>query len=227
MKHNALECTRKKDGKVAYPVKMAAALSGATVSQLRYWRSPRTGPLLTPEIATAPKVLYSFKDVLALRTFVRLRENASLQKIRAAIENLRDLGEVDHLATYYLASDKRGSIQLVTEAEVVNLVDKPGQLQVVAVIGEVIESFAVRAGVLVPHLLHPRPHLDVDPETQGGTPVIAETRVPYDAVAGLMRDGVPADRIADYYPSVTAEAAEDALDFARYVDSYDPASRAA
>ena len=212
---------------MAYPVKMAAALSGATVNQLRHWRSARTGPLLVPEVATAPRVLYSFKDVLALRTCVRLREQTSLQKIRSAIQSLRDLGEADHLASYRLVSDKRGNIQLVSEDEVVNLGSNPGQLQVVAVIGEVIESFAARAGVLVPPLLHPRPHLDVDPETQGGTPVIADTRVPYDAVADLMRDGVPAARIADYYPSVTAEAAEDALDFARYVDSYDPAPRAA
>jgi uncharacterized protein (DUF433 family) len=58
-------------------------------------------------------------------------------------------------------------------------------------------------------------------------PVISGTRVPYDAVASLMRDGVPANRIAEYYPAVTAEAAGDALDFARYVDSYNPASRAA
>jgi uncharacterized protein (DUF433 family) len=57
--------------------------------------------------------------------------------------------------------------------------------------------------------------------------VIIGTRVPYDAVAGLMRDGVAADQIASYYPLVTAEAAEEALDFARYVDSYNPASRAA
>ncbi|HET9971700.1 MAG TPA: hypothetical protein VFQ68_25930 [Streptosporangiaceae bacterium] len=51
--------------------------------------------------------------------------------------------------------------------------------------------------------------------------------MPYDAVAGLMRDGVPADRIAEYYPAVGADAASDALDFSRYVDSYDPAPRAA
>ncbi len=57
---------------------MAAALSGATISQLRHWRSVRTGPLLAPEIATAPRAVYSFQDVLALRTFVRLRENTSL-----------------------------------------------------------------------------------------------------------------------------------------------------
>lgn len=212
---------------MAYPVKMAAALSGATVNQLRHWRSARTGPLLAPEIATAPRALYSFQDVLALRTFVRLRENSSLQKIRAAIGNLRDIGEAGHLASYRLVSDKGGGIQLVTEDQAVNLGKSPGQLQLVAVIGDIIAPFAARAGVLVPDLLRPRPGLAVDPETQGGTPVIAGTRVPYDAVASLMQDGVTAEQIAGYYPAVTAAAASDALDFARYVDSYDPASRVA
>lgn len=41
-----------------------------------------------------------------------------------------------------------------------------------------------------------------------------------------MRDGVAADRIPEYYPAVGADAASDALDFARYVDSFDPAPRA-
>ncbi len=92
--------------------------------------------------------------------------------------------------------------------QTVNLGSKPGQPQLVAVIGDVIEPFAVRAGVVVPDLLRPRPFLAVDPETQGGTPVIEGTRVPYDAVAGLMRDGVPAERIGDYYPSVMEELEE-------------------
>lgn len=212
----------KRGEKVAYATKMAAALSGATTHQLRHWRSPKTGPLLVPEIAAAPRALYSFQDVLALRTFVKLREDASLQKIRAAIGHLRNLGELGPLASYQLVSDRRGDIQLVTEDQAVNLSSKPGQLQLIAVIGDVIEPFAVRAGVVVPHLLHPRPFLAVDPETQGGTPVIAGTRVPYDAVAGLMRDGVQPEQISEYYPAVTAEAARDALDFALYVDSYDP-----
>src|SRR5215469_15714968 len=105
--------SRRREENVAYATKMAAALSGATVSQLRHWRSARTGPLLAPEIAAAPRAVYSFQDVLALRTFVRLRENASLQKIRTAIGNLRDIGEIQHLASYTLASDRRGNIQLV------------------------------------------------------------------------------------------------------------------
>ena len=206
---------------------MAAALSGATLSQLRHWRSPRTGPLLAPEIKSTPGAMYSFRDVLALRTFVRLRQDASLQRIRLAIGNLRNLGEIEHLASYKFVSDSASNIQLVTDEDAVDLVRHPGQRQLLISMGDVIEPFGVRAGVLVPHLLQPRNHLAVDPDTQGGTPVIADTRVPYDVVAGLIRDGVVPERIGDYYPGVTASAARDALDFARYVESYDPATRAA
>jgi uncharacterized protein (DUF433 family) len=85
---------------------------------------------------------------------------------------------------------------------------------------DVIEPFPVRPGVVVPHLLRPRTHLSVDPDTQGGIPVITGTRVPYDAVASLMREDVPPESVSDYYPTVSAQAARDALDFAMYVDSY-------
>jgi uncharacterized protein (DUF433 family) len=215
---------------MAYTPTMAAALSGATLHQLRHWRSARAkpGPLLVPEVSATPRILYSFQDLLALRTFVRLRQDASLQKIRAAIGNLRDLGEIQHLAAYTLVSDGAGNIQLVArEDEAIDLVRHPGQRQLLVVLRDVIEPFPVRAGVVVPHLLQPRAHLSVDPKTQWGIPVITGTRVPYDAVASLMRDNVPAERIAQYYPAVSAEAAGDAMDFALYVDSYERPSRAA
>jgi uncharacterized protein (DUF433 family)/DNA-binding transcriptional MerR regulator len=212
---------------VAYTTKMAAALSGATHSQLRHWRAARTGPLLAPEIASSPRALYSFRDLLALRTFVHLREHASLQKIRSAIGNLQALGEVEHLGSYRLASDSKGTIQVITGKEALNLGKSPGQRQLLVVIGDVIEPFPVSGGVIVPHLLQPRDHLAVDPGTLGGVPVIEGTRVPYDVVASLMRDDVPPEKIADYYPAVSADAARDALDFAQYVDERYPARLAA
>lgn len=207
---------------MVYTSNMAAALSGATIGQLRHWRHAKTGPLLAPGISTTPRAFYSFRDLLALRTFVHLRQNASLQKIRLAIANLRDLGEIDHLASYRLVSDRRGNIQLIQgDDAAIDLVRNPGQSQLLVVMGDVIEPFPVRPGVVVPHLLKPRAHLSVDPDTQGGIPVITGTRVPYDAVASLMREDVPAEKVSDYYPTVTASAARDALDFAMYVDSYD------
>jgi uncharacterized protein (DUF433 family)/DNA-binding transcriptional MerR regulator len=209
---------------VGYPPTIAAALSGATVYQLRQWRSPRT-PLLVPEVSAERPICYSFRDLLALRTFLHLRQHASLQQIRKAIGNLSDLTDLKLLPTCRLASDPRGNIQLIQGGEAAaGHVRHPGRLQLLVGIGDVIEPFPVRAGVVVPPLLKPRPYLSVDPETQGGTPVIRGTRVPYDAVAGLMRDRVPAEKISDYYPSVTADAARDAFDFAAYVDSYDLAA---
>lgn len=205
---------------MAYATTMAAALSGATTSQLRHWRDDRTGPLLSPEIASAPRALYSFRDLLALRTFVHLRQHASLQKIRAAIGNLHALGESGHVAEYTLVSDSNGNVQLVTDKEAFDLGDRPGQRQLFMAMGDVIEPFPVRGGVIIPHLLRPRQRLAVDPTVLGGAPAIQGTRVPYDAVAGLMRDGIPPESVADYYPAVSAEAARDALDFAGYVDSY-------
>jgi uncharacterized protein (DUF433 family)/DNA-binding transcriptional MerR regulator len=206
---------------MAYAPTMAAALSGATIGQLKHWRTVKTGPLLAPEISSSPRIFYSFRDLLALRTFVHLRQDASLQKIRTAISNLRDLGEIDHLAAYTLVSDRRGNIQLIEgPSGAVDLVQHPGQTQVLAVMGDVILPFPVRPGVVVPHLLQPREHLSVDPGTQGGIPVISGTRVPYDAVASLMREQVSADKVSAYYPTVTPEAARDAYDFALYVDSY-------
>lgn len=138
------------------------------MGQLRHRRSLRTGPLLAPEIAAAPQAFYLFRDLLALRTFVHLREHASLQKIRAAIGNLRDLGEVAHLASYRLVSDVAGNIQLVTEKDAVDLVRNSGQQQILVVMGDVIEAFPARAGVVVPHLLQPREHLTEDPRRRAG-----------------------------------------------------------
>jgi uncharacterized protein (DUF433 family)/DNA-binding transcriptional MerR regulator len=212
---------------VAYPTKMAAALTGASVSQLRHWRSPRTGPLLAPEIQRYPRALYSFRDILALRTCVRLRQFASLQRIRVAVSNLRDLGDRQHLSAYRIVCDAAGNIQLVLHGAV-DLSKHPGHEQFFAIdIAEVLEPFTPRAGVNVPDLFQPRTNVMVDPDTQGGFPVITGTRVPYDLVAGLVAEGVAPERVSEYYPSVSADAARDAIDFAQYVDSFGLSKRAA
>lgn len=210
---------------MAYSTRMAAALSGATVGQLRTWRQDRgNGPILRPELASKP-ALYSFRDVLALRAFAILRQDVSLQKIRKALATLKGFGEVEHLSSYSLVADG-DSIVLVGDEHATDLVKHPGQ-RVIATMADILQEFAPRAGVVVPHLLRPKHHVTVDPETQGGQPVITGTRVPFDAVAELVEDGIPPEKIADYYPGVTADAARDAVSFALYVDSYNPGPRAA
>lgn len=202
---------------MAYRAKMAAALSGASLRQLAYWRKPPRA-LLVPEVSMDP-ILYSFRDLVALRTFTFLREKVPLQKIRTALDNLRDLGELDHLSKYKLVAHGKRSVVLVAPGgdHGVDLVDRPGHHVTVVKIGDVLHSFPL-GDVEVPDLRQPRPQICVDPRVRRGHPVVAGTRVSYDLVAGLMRDGVPADKVANYYPGVGADAARDALAFADYVD---------
>ncbi len=212
---------------MAYSTQMAAALSGATTGQIRSWRQDRgAGPFLRPEIATRPRALYSFRDVFALRAFARLREDFSLQSLRRAVNNLRQLGGLEHLSTYSLMADGDSIALYEDDEHSTDLLRKPGQ-RVVATVADIMEPFTPRPGVVVPHLLRPKRHVSIDPETQGGQPVIAGTRVPFDAVADLIKDGVTPEEIAGYYPGVTADAARDATAFALYVASYATGSRAA
>ena len=149
---------------------------------------------------------------------MRLRQEASLQKIRRALDALRiDLGQRDHLSSYQLVADG-STIYLADCDHAVDLVQQKGNL-VIHQFVEVLQPFYVQ-GRQIPALLEPREHVQVDPGVRGGEPVIAGTRIPYDEVAALLRDGVPADDIGEFFPQVTAAAARDAFDFASYVDSY-------
>lgn len=211
---------------MAYSTRMAASLSGATVGQLRTWRQDRgNGPILCPELAARP-ALYSFRDVLALRAFAHLRQDVSLQMIRKALAGLKRIGEAEHLSSHSLVADGDSIVLVGREDHATDLVRRPGQ-RVIATMAGIVQPFAPRAGVVVPHLLRPKRHVSVDPGTQGGRPVITGTRIPFDAVAELIEDGIPPERIADYYPGVTADAARDAASFALYVDSYNTGPRAA
>ena len=167
---------------MSYAPKMAAALSGATIRQLAYWRKP--GPdglaVLAPEYSATRPIDYSFRDVIALRTCVRLRQEASPQKIRRALDTLRaDLGLRDHLSSYRLVADG-STIYFADSDHAVDLFRQKGNV-VIHEFVEVLEPFYVQ-GRQIPALLEPREHVQVDPGVRGGEPVISGTRIPYDEV---------------------------------------------
>ena len=55
------------------------------------------------------------------------------------------------------------------------------------------------------------PHIAVDPEVQGGYPVIAGTRITVDAVLGLWEEGLSVDQILDEFPDLDVADIEDAV----------------
>lgn len=202
---------------------VAAALSGASTGQLAYWRSSRTTePLLAPEHhEPRSRVSYTFRDVVALRTFVYLRSRqVPLQRIRRAVASLRRLGHDEHLSEYSLVALGHDVVWRVSVDEAIDLTRNPGH-GVLAQMADILAPFLNMQDQAVLDLRRPKPGISVDPSVRGGFPVVEGTRVPYDLVASLLDDGLDIAAISEIYPSVSVEAARGAADFARYVHTFD------
>ncbi len=193
---------------MSFPVDLTAALSGASVSQLYNWR--RTD-LLRPEVQDNP-VLYSFRDLVALRLFVKLRSEVPLQRIRKAMNQLREWDLTEHPSTYTLLTDKDSIFLDEGDHRAVDLVRHPGQ-RMLMTLEDAFAPFTNLQGRDVVDFRKPRPQLEVRELRLGGWPTVAETRVAYDTIAKLVTGGVAAEDVARFYPGVTAKAALDATDF--------------
>lgn len=206
---------------MSFSIELAATLSGASIAQLRRWRATN---LLRPEIHDSRPAVYSFRDVVALRSFVRLRDLVPLQRVRKAIGNLPNVEDLtDHPGSYRFGTDGQ-TVAVLTDDGPIDLVKKPGQSVVVS-LAEIFQPFTTARGRSVPDFLRPREHLSVDPRRAGGLPTISGTRLPYENVAALVRTGqVPYDQVDRFYPGVTPDAVKDAVEFDRSVRSHVRAS---
>lgn len=200
-----------------YSTKLTAALTGASPSQLNYWRRGED-PLLIPEYGTSPQAGYSFEDVVALRMCVQLRKETSLQKVRRAVEYLRTHAPDTHLSAHSVKAAGRTIVLLTNDGDYVDLIERPGQPGITVVMQHVFGEYQTASGKLVPALDSPASGLAIDNEIRGGYPVIAGTRIPYDAIAGLAQDGLSAAEIRDWYPGTSEAAIQGALDLAGLVD---------
>ncbi|NEW28519.1 DUF433 domain-containing protein [Nocardia cyriacigeorgica] len=196
---------------MSFPSDITSALSGATLSQLRSWRAGAS-PLLAPEYGVKPKALYSFRDVVALRTVVRLRSQVSLQKVRKAFRSMKDMDLTEHPSRYTLVADS-SSVFLVDNEGATDLVKNPKQ-RVLIDLYDVFAPFTNFRDEEVVDFLHPRKSLEVREARVGGWPTIADTRVPFDTVALLVADGdVPPEDVEMYFPGVDQNAVADAVSF--------------
>lgn len=196
---------------MSYPLNLASVLTGATTAQLRGWK--RSG-VLVPESSPQNPMLYSYRDLLALRSLVYLRAQTSNQRLTRAMHTLRHhLDLTDHPSQYVFATDGHGVEVIVGEDDPIELVRIKGQRALIP-LTEVFRPFTNFSGHEVVDFDRPKPHLQVVQGRMGGWPTIANTRVPYDTIADLIRDGdVSADMLRSFYPTVSYEAAQDALEF--------------
>ncbi|MDJ0107717.1 DUF433 domain-containing protein [Rhodococcus erythropolis] len=202
---------------LSFPVNLVCTLTGATSGQLAAWRKGPS-PLLAPEVAGKPRALYSFRDVVALRTVASLRKEIPLQRIRRAFQSLQDMDLTDHPSRYTLTTDGT-SVFLVEGEAVTDLVKSPRQ-QILVSLEDVFKPFINWKGEKVVDFLNPRPHLEVRETRMGGWPTIRGTRVAYGTIANLVKGGeVSAEYVSEYFPTVSPMDVADAVDFDRQVES--------
>ncbi|WP_103061557.1 DUF433 domain-containing protein [Actinomyces qiguomingii] len=196
---------------MAFPLNLTSVLTGVTPSQLRSWRDKG---LLVPEVKPKRPPLYSLRDLIALRSIARLRNEISLQKISAAFENLDVLDMAEHPSAYRFGTDGTTIfVEAPDDQGVYDILKCPGQKDMFT-FEQLAEAFENFRGDKVVDLRRPAEHIEVDFGRMGGWPTIASTRIPYDTIAQVI-DGeeITVDNISDYYPAVTAEAAADAVAF--------------
>ncbi|QOT16512.1 DUF433 domain-containing protein [Paenarthrobacter sp. YJN-5] len=195
---------------MAFPIDLTAVLTGTSVSQLTRWRQRG---LVVPEIQDTNPAVYSFRDLVAIRTVAFLRSQISLQKIRKAYANLDPLAFTEHPSQYRFGTDGKSIGVADEEGRVVDLVKAPGQISLFT-FEEVFDSFVNRSGREVVNFLRPRAHLEVLPGRVGGWPTVDGTRVTYDTIASLVdNDTITVEEVPLYYPSVSVAGAADALSF--------------
>lgn len=211
----------------AYPADRAAALSGVPQSTVHYWSRQE---ILVPTISPERVKLWSYADLMGLRTIYWLRQaktteegarvpRSSMPAVKRALSQLAelDLDLWSEEAGPTVRVDHAGAIHLITEpnlevAHRQRALESEDQLDLLA-------PFPVREGAKGPHLITPRPHLRIVPGKLGGSPHVVHTRLESQALGGLALAGLATAKIYRLYPDVDPPAIDDALDLERQLAS--------
>lgn len=201
----------------AYDAERAAALSGVPLSTVYYWARR---DILVPSVSASKVQLWSYADLMALRTIYWLRQRktdeagaavppTSMKAIRKALRRLRSLDEeVSHPDQTSIWVDDDGAILVRGPAGPETL---DGQTLVATTIN-LIAPFTTREGLRGPDLARPRPGLRIVPGRLSGAPHVVDTRLESRALAALARDGLDLEAIHRLYPFVSVEQIGDAID---------------
>jgi uncharacterized protein (DUF433 family) len=199
----------------AYTAERAASLSGVPWSTVHEWA--RTG-LLIPSVSPVRRKLWSYTDLLGLRTIYWLRHpkrapdgaeipGTPMRDVRQVIEHLREHEEeLWEEGEPQVRIDRAGRLYVGPEGQSAT---PHGQSH--AEILDLIKPFGSEGGLVGPDLARPRPRLRIIPGKLAGAPHIERTRLETEAVGALAKRGVTASNIYDLYPNFEREGIDDAL----------------
>lgn len=196
---------------LAFSEDEVSALTGLTKRQLRYWDSERK--FFSPEYVVDGRRVYSFRDLVGLRTIAPIRKRVSLQQLRKIDEELHKEHETpwSSLKFYLFGKEllyvKPGDSSLVSAS-------KPGEK-----IFEVIDLEEVRSATVAElPKLRKRSTEDFGKVTRHrnvvrGTSVIAGTRIPTSLIWEYVQAGFTVEKILQGFPRLTRLDVQRALSY--------------
>ncbi len=202
----------------AYTAERAAPLSGVPLSTVHYWARKK---ILVPTISAARVKLWSYADLMGLRTIYWLRQTktsteghdvprTSMNAVRRALRALHELDldvwTEEHGAT--VAVNRRGEVFFTPNGGVSTVA---GQRVIQGEWLDLIAPFETAQG-RGPDLRAPRPNLRIVPGKLAGSPHIIRTRIETIALVALEERGLGQDKIATLYPAAPRPAIAEALD---------------
>lgn len=203
---------------MGFTVEKIAALTGLSEDRIRYWA--RTGvqePSLLYEPGIPYGYLYSFRDLVALRTLKNLRDEHgfTLQQLRKIGSKLRERQD-EPWSTYrffvygdQLAFSDEEARMLVSASQHGQALIQEIDVDLVAVRSE-MEAAASRLQERTPDDVG---HIGQKRLVFQRKPVIAGTRIPTATIWNYYEDGADPDRIIELYPFLEPEDVGAALCF--------------
>ncbi|HXO19076.1 MAG TPA: DUF433 domain-containing protein [Thermoanaerobaculia bacterium] len=200
----------------AYTADRAAALSGVPKSTVHYWARNHH---LSPSVSAKPR-LWSFTDLLALRTIYWLRQPkaafdrevpaTSMPKVKHALGRLREL-DLD------LFEDGHPVVGVTLDGDVVfNVEGMPLQTAggqfLPSKIVDILGPFEGLEGIQGPDLRSPRPTLRIIPRKISGAPHIAGTRLPTLSIYSLSERGYTVAELSKIYPYTSSASLEESIE---------------
>ena len=205
----------------AYTAERAASLSGVPWSTVHYWARKE---ILVPSISPTKVKLWSYPDLMGLRTIYWLRKRklgtdgwdvpaTTMKAVRRALRMLRDL-DLDlwtEDGSPLVRVDPAGRIFIVADAGPQTLA---GELLLDGDMFDLIAPFQTPV-TRAPDLVKPRPHLRIVPGKLSGSPHLAHTRIETLTIVALADRGFDSTKIEKLYPAAPPVALVEAVDLER------------
>jgi uncharacterized protein (DUF433 family) len=207
----------------AYAAERASALSGVPRSTVHYWAREE---ILIPSISPTKVKLWSYPDLMGLRTIYWLRKRklgtdgwdvpaTTMKAVRRALRMLREDLDLE------LWTENGGpSVRVNPSGEIFILAREAGpetlagQRPLDPDMFDLIAPFETPVS-RAPDLAKPRPHLRIVPGKLSGSPHIAHTRIETLAIAALADRGFDSAKIERLYPAARPVALVEAVDLER------------